>query len=289
MKPGRNEECPCGSGKKFKRCCISKPLIPYIGNATKSADPLPVKTAPTSFFFKHPKDKLLATNTGELFHPVRLYYKMFSKEKIQDVFNGLQCMKYDKIYDRWVWLYKDEAINLEFQKKYSDIPANMHPIIIGSFFSKTDNEMFLDVRSIERAEKAAIFFDKHIPRSAAEFTEVAITNRFVHPSNRQEIFNFDFLFETHKAISNPEKDMNELIDRLGQIENIDERSVLGAEFIFNKLKEKFPDIERFPSHFYEDGIDILSMKLKLSQTVAMQRFNGNENVSPFDVFVKTIP
>lgn len=21
-KPGRNDPCPCGSGKKFKRCCI---------------------------------------------------------------------------------------------------------------------------------------------------------------------------------------------------------------------------------------------------------------------------
>ncbi len=23
-KPGRNDPCPCGSGKKFKNCCISK-------------------------------------------------------------------------------------------------------------------------------------------------------------------------------------------------------------------------------------------------------------------------
>lgn len=23
-KVGRNEPCPCGSGKKFKRCCINK-------------------------------------------------------------------------------------------------------------------------------------------------------------------------------------------------------------------------------------------------------------------------
>ena len=26
QKPGRNELCPCGSNKKFKRCCIDKPL-----------------------------------------------------------------------------------------------------------------------------------------------------------------------------------------------------------------------------------------------------------------------
>jgi len=24
-KPGRNEICPCGSGLKFKRCCLNKP------------------------------------------------------------------------------------------------------------------------------------------------------------------------------------------------------------------------------------------------------------------------
>jgi uncharacterized protein YecA (UPF0149 family) len=24
MKIGRNDPCPCGSGKKFKRCCLSR-------------------------------------------------------------------------------------------------------------------------------------------------------------------------------------------------------------------------------------------------------------------------
>ena len=23
MKPGRNDPCPCGSGKKYKRCCMN--------------------------------------------------------------------------------------------------------------------------------------------------------------------------------------------------------------------------------------------------------------------------
>jgi len=26
--PGRNAPCPCGSGKKFKNCCLGKP--PYV-------------------------------------------------------------------------------------------------------------------------------------------------------------------------------------------------------------------------------------------------------------------
>lgn len=26
MKPGRNEPCPCGSGRKYKQCCLGQPL-----------------------------------------------------------------------------------------------------------------------------------------------------------------------------------------------------------------------------------------------------------------------
>lgn len=26
MKVGRNEPCPCGSGNKFKKCCLNKPF-----------------------------------------------------------------------------------------------------------------------------------------------------------------------------------------------------------------------------------------------------------------------
>lgn len=25
MKTGRNDFCPCGSGKKYKKCCLNKP------------------------------------------------------------------------------------------------------------------------------------------------------------------------------------------------------------------------------------------------------------------------
>ena len=27
MKVGRNDPCPCGSGKRYKRCCLGKPEI----------------------------------------------------------------------------------------------------------------------------------------------------------------------------------------------------------------------------------------------------------------------
>ena len=27
MKPGRNDPCPCGSGKKYKKCCLSAAFV----------------------------------------------------------------------------------------------------------------------------------------------------------------------------------------------------------------------------------------------------------------------
>ena len=47
-------------------------------------------------------------------------------------------------------------------------------------------------------------------------------------------------------------------------------------FYLCKMQEKSPDIERFPSHFYEDGIEALALKLRHSQMIAIERFNGNE-------------
>lgn len=26
-KPGRNEDCPCGSGLKYKKCCLNRPIV----------------------------------------------------------------------------------------------------------------------------------------------------------------------------------------------------------------------------------------------------------------------
>ena len=284
MKFGRNEPCPCGSGKKFKRCCIDKPLIKYPGKEVKSADPLPVKEVPTSHFFDIPDDSLVSTTTGELYHPVRLYYRMFDKGAVKRVFQKLQCMDYDKDYGRWVWLYHDEAKYLEFPKKYSDLPKNIHPIVIGSFFTRSDDEMYLDVRSIERAENAAVFFDKHIDRSIAEFTDIAITNRFINAKSRKDFFNFDFLFDRDDVVVNSGEELFDKIDDLKHIDDIDERRKIGIDFLFSKMKEKYPDIERFPSHFYDDGIDMLVFKLRKSQKVAMERFDGNENITPFDHF-----
>ena len=49
-KPGRNEDCPCGSGLKYKKCCLNRPII-HIDEAellriAATAPPFPARGAP---------------------------------------------------------------------------------------------------------------------------------------------------------------------------------------------------------------------------------------------------
>lgn len=50
QKVGRNDPCPCGSGKKYKNCCISKPVkkpLPF--KATLLSQPKPVDLMTRTF------------------------------------------------------------------------------------------------------------------------------------------------------------------------------------------------------------------------------------------------
>src|SRR5262245_5317617 len=65
---GRNDPCPCGSGKKFKKCCL---LRRSGGSPTKRAIPLPQPSPPptpgasleppTPTFWSHPPGQPDAT------------------------------------------------------------------------------------------------------------------------------------------------------------------------------------------------------------------------------------
>ena len=41
-KIGRNEPCPCGSGQKYKRCCLNKPQTQTAAQPPKTVDPIRV-------------------------------------------------------------------------------------------------------------------------------------------------------------------------------------------------------------------------------------------------------
>ena len=37
MKIGRNDPCPCGSGKKYKKCCIDREIVDFKPQKTKES------------------------------------------------------------------------------------------------------------------------------------------------------------------------------------------------------------------------------------------------------------
>lgn len=44
-KPGRNDQCPCGSGKKYKHCCLEKDEQEARDARAKAAEEAAAKTA----------------------------------------------------------------------------------------------------------------------------------------------------------------------------------------------------------------------------------------------------
>src|SRR6478735_7924595 len=110
----------------------------------------------------------IQTLTGELFQPIRLYYRLHNKSAVQVAFNKLHCMDFDTPGQRWVGVYDNEAKKLQFNKPWSSIPPERRPIVLGSFYTRVDEEMYLDVGSIERALAAIAFFNRHIKRASAE-------------------------------------------------------------------------------------------------------------------------
>jgi len=223
-------------------------------------------------------EHLLSTFTGEFVQPVRVYYDLKDKNSVKKVFSKLKCMEFDSTRDRQVWLYQKESKKIKFKKTYSSIPLKQRPIIIGSFFIKNNNEMYLEARSIERALEGIIFFDKYIKKYMALVTDICIINKLF--SGSENTANFDSLF-AEAVIIDPDKNIDEINSF------VDQGKSIGS--YFEKTKKKaLPLVERFPSYFYEDGIEILNSTLQSRQYVAMQHWKGDKDYTLGDYISKIL-
>jgi len=227
---------------------------------------------------------LLATITGEIFQPVRVYYDLFDKEKAIKSIRKLRCIDYDKSKDRWVWLYSDEAKRIKLKKSYSDIPKKLRPIVIGSFFFKKQDEMYLELRSTERTTEAIVFFDRYIDRSIAKVIDVVVVNRLFSTDGYK--INLDTLFdEKNVIIENPDDILNKM-EPLKEEKNAIKRIFGAWSFMKKSMKKPFPEVERFPIHFYEDGIKSLKAALIMRQSIAIEHWKGNKDFTSLDLFKK---
>ncbi|NEX22700.1 hypothetical protein G3480_20720 [Thiorhodococcus mannitoliphagus] len=222
---------------------------------------------------KHPNEartQLLATVTGELSQPVRIYFNVPDKNAVNKKFRSLKCMQSDLVRKRWTWLFEGEAKKLEFDKGYAEIPKKLRPIIIGSFYFRPPAEMYLDVRSIERAIHAITFFDRLLGRKIAEMTEFSVVNRLLSATEYQ--VDFKHFFKEEVRLS-----PDHLLDQL-KSNPLEALQLLGQE-----MDKPEPEVVRMPLNYYSDGIEGIKSALRMRQYVALEKWKGNA-VSSKDVF-----
>jgi hypothetical protein len=148
--------------------------------------------------------------------------------------------------------------------------------------------MWLDVRSYERATKAIVFFDRRLPRSAAQVTHAAIVNRLFGVTTAT-LPPLDALFDEAKIIEKNPEDILQAAEQFGTIPDVRERIDKVFAFMDQKSREPLPDVEKFPVHFYEDGITSFETALKMRQLLAFEHWQGNTAFTFGDMIKKIIP
>jgi len=231
-------------------------------------------------------EQLLMTMTGEIHQPVRLYYQVFDQATVLQTFAKLRCMDNDQDKERWVWLYHGEAKKLKFHTSYSAIPRKMRPIVLGYFRFTHAEDMTLDVRSCERATHAVVFFDRYLKRSIAEVTYAAIVNRlFPYTTGGlpelEDVFAPDKITEIHG-----EEMLLRMAESLKTIQDPGQRIDMAFALIERQSHERLPDVEKFPVHFYADGILSLENALRLRQIVAFEHWRGHTECTLGEVIQK---
>jgi hypothetical protein len=226
---------------------------------------------------------ILATMTGETFQPVRLHYRVFDHEGLLRTFEKLRCLDYVATQQRWVWLYEHEAKSLRFKQSYAQIPKHLHPLVIGSFFLRTKDRLLLDLRSCERASLAIPFFDRHLARSLTKVTEAEVVNKLFSATENQKLTPDSLFDHQGSTFCDPNAAVQRVLELTAHAQDPQERLTIALEDMESRTKQPLPEIERFPIHYYEDGIQGFATALQMRQIVALQHWLGNSGCTLFDV------
>ena len=230
------------------------------------------------------QESLLATVTGEYFQPVRLHYKILNRKGLLSAFESLRCLDYDPPKKRWVWLYAHEAKTLRFKKSYAELPKEVHPIVIGSFFLRSKETLLLDLRSCDRAILAIPFFAKRLPRKVVELGDFEVVNRLFPASKTNMTLTPDVLFDSGNRESlDPVELMRRLAEKTADVEDPQEKLKIMSEYLESRAKKSLPEIERLPTNYAEDGIDGFKLALRLRQLVALKHWQGHADYGMDDV------
>ena len=66
-----------------------------------------------------------------------------------------------------------------------------------------------------------------------------------------------------------------------------------SELVLDRMqansKRPLPELERFPIHYYEDGISGFAAALRMRQLIALQRWMGHRDFTVFDALQVVVP
>ena len=276
-KVGRNDPCPCGSGKKYKNCCLGAAVSPSLAS-------LPV--APPSF----DPTALMLTVTGECVQPARAYFDILDAAALDRALRALRCVDVDLTNRRRVWLWAHEARELTFKVPYERLSPQLHPIVIGSLLER-GSTLVIEVRCWERLVAALKFFRACIPAAALRLRSVHLVNRLISGAEGVAL---PSVLDAHfqgPALSGPTFG-GALEGELERLTHMAQRAPLKALWSFAAevaaaARAPLPPLEELKCAWEkEDDLEVLSLNLGLRGLVAREHFHGNTDVTLYDMFLK---
>ena len=128
--------------------------------------------------------------------------------------------------------------------------------MLGLFFLRTSDTLLLDLRSCERAILAIPFFDKHLRRKLIELEDAEVVNRLFPANDSTMKLSPDSLFDSQRGTRiDPKALMQQLVEKTAGVRDPDQKMKILLEDLESRTKEPLPEIERFPVHYAEDGIE----------------------------------
>ena len=233
---------------------------------------------------------LLTTVTGEAFQPVRLYYAVPNKAVVTKLFARLRCIDEDSRGRCWVWLYRDEAESLAFPRPRSELPADVHPIVIGRFRFPDKTRMTLEVRSADRAVEAAKFFAPLLGPSVV-LGRLRVVNRwFAAEEATAGLDRLDKLLDANVVRIDPKEAPEALRRSVAGAKSEDEKEAAFAAEVERIKRKDVPLVEDLPLHADEETPDFrnLTMLLKLRSLQALEHWRGNTGTTLGDLIQRTV-
>lgn len=152
MKIGRNDLCPCGTGKKYKHCCVGKVDWNKIYN--QEIDPVPFfSTRGRNLYFFDKIIEILELNNIETFDPVD-FKKRFTEQAVKQI--------HEAIVEIW--------------------PRNLD--IIGQLKRSSDEVSGLYIGDYDR-----LYLERGIVRHSVYANKIIIVDPFIYPYSVNDQFN----------------------------------------------------------------------------------------------------